>query len=305
MNRLRMMESFVSVVRCGNFSAAAHRLGIPRSVVSKHISLLEQHLGARLFNRTTRLMSPTEAGLEYFEIASRTIEELERRENEIRKSQQQASGLLKVLVPSSLGLVYFSDAIRSFAELHPHVRISLALSDYAPQAQDLYEGGIDVAIRLSEIQSGSLIARRLGVLRWVLCAAPSYVATTPAITEPPDLKQLNCLVHTGHSPDRVWRFCGEREFHVRVSGSLSSNNAFILRNATLSGKGVAILPEYVCFSELNTGELIALLPALTVVPERPVYVLYADRRFLPRRVQLFVDFISDWLTQPSLHFAVR
>jgi DNA-binding transcriptional LysR family regulator len=301
MDRLRIMESFVTVMRSGNFSGAARRLGLPRSAVSKHVSLLEEHLGARLFNRTTRVMTPTEVGLEYFEVAARMMDELQERENEIRKSQEEASGLLKILVPSSFGQIYFPDAILAFCGQNPHVRVALTLSDAAPQPQELYEGGIDVAIRLSDIQSSSVIGRRIGVLRWVLCAAPRYLDNSPAIAAPADLAHHNCLVHTRHSPDNIWRFRAGREYQVKVSGFLSSNNAFVLKQATVAGKGLCILPEYVCHQEIAEGLLVTVLDDLTVVPERPVYVLYADRRYLPRRVSVFVSFISKWLNGPGLY----
>lgn len=301
MDRLRIMESFVAVVRSGNFSLASKRLGLPRSVVSKHISLLEEHLGARLFNRTTRTVTPTEVGLEYFEVASRMIGELEERENEIRKSQEDASGLLKVSVPTSFGQIYFPDAVSEFTRCNPHVRVSVVLSDAAPEAQDLYEGNIDVAIRLSEVDSLSVIGRRIGLARWVLCASPAYLRGAAKVNVPTDLKQHDCLVHTRHAPDSIWRFRGNQEFHIKVSGSFSSNNALVLKQATLAGNGICILPEYVCYREITRGHLIQLLEDMTLIPERPIYVLYADRRFLPRRVSLFVDFISRWLSAQEPH----
>lgn len=301
MDRLRVMESFVTVMRSGNFSGAARRLGVPRSVVAKHVSLLEEHLGARLFHRTTRVMTPTDAGLEYFEVASRVIDELEEREGEIRKSQEEASGLLRILVPSSFGQIYFPDALLAFTAQHPHVRISLTLSDAAPQPLELYEGGFDVAIRLSDMQSSSVVGRRIGALRWVLCATPDYLANSPEILAPQDLQRHTCLVHTRHSPDSIWRFRAEREHHVKISGFLSSNNAFVLKHATLAGKGICILPEYVCHREIADGSLVLLLNELAVVPERSIYVLYADRRHLPRRVSLFASFIAKWLSASSVN----
>jgi DNA-binding transcriptional LysR family regulator len=299
MDRIRLMQTYVAVMRSGSFSAAARQLGVSRAIVSKHILQLEEHFGARLLNRTTRSLRPTEIGIEYFEFCQRMLTDLDDMELGLRSRQREARGLLKVLVPSSLGLLFIGPAVHEFTAQHPQMRISLLLSDTPPGASDLFEMGMDMVICLSEVADSSVVARCIGRIPWVACATPEYLARHPALRQPSDLKEHCCLVHLRHAPDDVWRFRldDDQTASIKVSGWMSSNNAVLLREAVLAHRGVAFLPEYVCYQDLRQGRLRRVLKQFQAEADRPLYILYPHRRFLPWKTQLFVDFLAGWMAR--------
>jgi DNA-binding transcriptional LysR family regulator len=297
MDRIRLMQTYLAVMRSGSFSAAAGHLGVSRAIVSKHVIQLEEHIGARLLNRTTRSLRPTEIGIEYFEFCQRMLTELEETETGLRRRQREARGLLKVLVPSSLGLLFIAPAIREFTDRHPQMRISLLLSDTPPQASHLFEMGMDLLLCLQEVADTSVVARCIGHIPWMACATPEYLARHPPIREPKDLKQHSCLVHLRHAPDDVWHFKvgDDSKCAIKVSGWISSNNAVVLREAVRAHRGIAFLPEYVCYQDLREGRLRRVLSEFQAEADRPLYILYPHRRFLPWKTQLFVDFLAGWM----------
>jgi DNA-binding transcriptional LysR family regulator len=297
MNHLGLMETFVVVVQAGSFSQASRRLGVSRAIVSRHILQLEDHIGARLFNRTTRAISSTEAGQKYFSFCTRVLEEIKGAEDDLRNDQKEIKGTLRVSVPASFGTFYIAPAVHAFTAKYPGIHVSLILCDPAPQATDLFENGFNIAIRLSDIQASSVICRRIGKAPWALCATNKYLAANPPIEHPRDLKKHNCLNLVQYAPDNIWRFVGSREETIKISGTLSSNNATILKSAVLQGDGVSILPLYACHDELRQGFLKPLLRGYAVSPERPINIFYANRRFLPDKLKLFVEFISKWLKE--------
>lgn len=302
MDRFRAMETFVAVVKYGGFSAAANQLGTSRAIISKRVQDLEAELGARLFNRTTRTVALTNVGQEYCDFCQRILDEIKQSDASIRNIQSEPEGPIKILVPNAFGLIYISPSILAFNKSYPRVSVSLTLSDSISESSDFFESGFDVIIRLSEVRSSSVIGRKLGMIRWELCASPDYIKnTSKKIRTPADLRHHNCLVHTRHAPDNIWRFRMDTESTVKVTGSLSTNSAFVLRNAALAGQGVTILPAYVCNKDLKQRKLVRLLPKYRVLPDRPLQILYPDRRYVPWRVRLFVRFLSDWLTKQQ-HF---
>jgi DNA-binding transcriptional LysR family regulator len=304
MNHLRLMETFVGVVRTGNFSATARQLGVSRAIVSRHIQQLEEHIGARLLNRTTRVVSVTDVGQEYYEACTRLIEEIDGLETNLRRGRSEAKGVLKLSLPASLGVSAIATAAMDFSEAYPGIRVSLVLSDPAPHARDLFENGHDVVIRLSDIQAGSVVRRKIGTSRWIIGASPAYLATQPPVLEPADLQRHNCLSHLQYARNDVWRLrCDGRDYAIKTSGTITTNNGLILKNAALAGRGISMLPSYVCHDELQSGALVRVLPAYHVHPEKPIYVFYADRRFVPRKIKLFVDFIAQWLGAKSMQLA--
>ena len=300
MDRLRAMETFLAVVKYGSFSAAASQLGTSRAIISKRVQDLETEIGARLFNRTTRTVALTNIGLEYCDFCSRILDEIEQSDASIRDGQSEPEGPVKVLVPNAFGITYISPAILAFNRDYPKVNVNLTLSDSISETSDFFESGFDVVIRLSEIKSSSVIGRKLGNITWELCATPAYLQSVQReIRVPADLREHNCLVHTRHAPDGIWRFRTDVETSVKISGSLSANSAFVLLEATLGDRGVAILPTYVCHNELRQKKLVRLLPNHSVLPDRPLYMLYPDRRYVPWRVRLFMRCLSNWLSRHS------
>jgi DNA-binding transcriptional LysR family regulator len=297
MDRFRTMQTFVRVARGGSFTTAASQLGLSRALVSRHISDLEARLGVRLLNRSTRTLSLTEEGLAYVEFCERVLEEIESNERSVGRAGTVPIGTLNITAPKSFGSLHLADAIIAFAASEPRIRVSLTLDDFTFRPHDFVEGGQDVAIRTSEIRNSSVIAKRIGTLKSVLCAAPDYLDKHGTPKEPGELARHACLVHMNlQTDDRHWRLKGPRGvISIKAEGPFLSNSALVLRRATLAGQGIAMLPQYAIAHDLAAG---ALLPVLSQykAQERPIIVLYPQASLVPKKVRLFVDFMARWFS---------
>lgn len=293
MDRLKTMESFVRVVKAGSFAGAGTQLGVSRAIISKHLQDLEDYLGARLFHRTTRRLSLTEIGLEYYGFCTRILDEMESEREDVTQLQREPRGTIKLMAPKSFGNLHIGPAIADFIGRYPEVHVSMLLSDDSLNSYDLVDNGIDLAIRLSPVTESSAVARRIGMLRWVLCSSPKYLKAHGTPRHPDDLARHNCLVHLKSSPDSVWRFKGPRgEATIKVAGSLSANSSLALRAGVKSGLGIALLPAYCIGPDLKSGNLIEVMTGYHL-PERPVFALYPHRRHLPHKVRLLIDFLAE------------
>lgn len=295
MDRFRTMQTFVRVARAGSFTTAASQLGLSRALVSRHISDLEARLGVRLLNRSTRTLNLTEAGLAYVEFCERVIEEIETNERSVARAATVPIGTLNITAPKSFGSLHLGDAILAFAKSEPRIRVSLTLDDFTFRPHDFVEGGQDVAIRTAEIRNSSVIAKRVGTFKSVLCAAPDYLERHGHPKEPGELARHACLAHLNlTSDDRHWRLKGPRGvISVKAEGPFLSNSALVLRRAALSGHGIAMLPQYCIAQDLACGALVPVLPQYKA-PERPIFVLYPQATLVPKKVRLFVDFMAQW-----------
>jgi DNA-binding transcriptional LysR family regulator len=295
MDHLRTIESFVRVVRNGSFSKAAEELGASRALITRHILDLENRLGVRLMNRTTRQLALTEIGATYFDFCTKMLLELEQAETTVRQLQSKPEGVLRVIAPKSFGGFHFADAVSAFALRHPKIHVVFVLDDEATHTLNFASNDFDVAIRLSPLADDSAaVVRKIGSLEWIVCAAPDYLAQygTPKRVE--DYADANCLLHTRLASDRVWRFgTGKQRINVKVMGNFTSNSVLAIRRAAIAGLGIAQLPTYYISGELKSGKLvrIATQPAL---PARPVYALLPGNRMTPKKAQLFVSFIARW-----------
>jgi DNA-binding transcriptional LysR family regulator len=295
MDRFRTMQTFVRVARGGSFTTAATQLGLSRALVSRHISDLEARLGVRLLNRSTRTLSLTEEGLAYVEFCERMLEEIESKERSVARAGTVPTGTLNVTAPKSFGSQHLADAIIDFAKSEPRIRVSLTLDDFTFRPHDFVEGGQDVAIRTAEIRNSSVIAKRIATFKSVLCASPDYLDKHGVPKEPGELARHACLVHLNlTSDDRHWRLKGPRgSISIKAEGPFLSNSALVLRRATLAGQGIAMLPLYCIAQDLERGALIPVL-AQYKPPERPIFVLYPQATLVPKKVRLFVDFMTRW-----------
>jgi DNA-binding transcriptional LysR family regulator len=292
MDRLKTIESFIRVVRTRSFSKAAEEVGVSRGLISKHISGLERRLGVRLLNRSTREVSLTEIGERYFDSCRRMIGELDGAEAEILRLQSEPRGLLRLVAPKSFGSTHFSDAVAKFSLLYPNINVLVTLDDGANYAFDFAANEYDVAIRLSPLaDDSSVAARKLGSLRWIVCASPQYLKRCGEPHEPKDLTRHNCLIHVKIAPDRMWRFTDKKA--VKVSGTFLANSDLTIRKAALAGVGIAQLPTYYISGDLKAGTLRHILKTFPV-SERPVYALFPASRQVPRKVRLLVDFLAKW-----------
>ncbi|HEY4133738.1 MAG TPA: LysR family transcriptional regulator [Alphaproteobacteria bacterium] len=292
MDRLKAMETYVRVVKEGSFAAAAGQMGVSRAIVTKHVMQLETQIGARLINRSTRRFSVTEIGREYYGFCLRLLEQVSEQDAMIGRLQEEPRGALKILAPKSFGSLYLGGILSEFTALYPGIRVSLVLNDVSMRSLDLIENGFDLAIRLTAHADSSLMAKRVGALRWLPCASPDYLSRHAAPRLPDELVRHNCLMHTKHA-DGLWRFDGPQgPLAVKVDGSVSANSVIVLRQMTLDGQGVALLPTYCIGPDLAAGRLRRLLPSYSG-PDESIYVMFPHRELLPVKIRLFIDFVAE------------
>ena len=290
MDRWAAMEAFVRVVEAGSFVNAAERLGISTSSLSRLIADLEQHLGARLLNRTTRRLSLTESGQAYYERAVALLAELSEAEALAGQAAAQASGTLRLTCSYNMAEQQVAPAIARFAARQPNVKFEVIVSD---RIVDLVEEGFDLAIRIGRIGSERLVARRLGSMRTLLTAAPSYLAVHGTPKHPDELGGHNALTYAYASTPRVWRCTGPAgsSHELRVAGSLHANSGDALRAAAVAGLGVICEPDFLVAAALERGELVRLMPEYDW-GGGDIWAVYPSRRHLSLKVRLFVDHIA-------------
>lgn len=283
---LRSLLIFVQVVRSGSFSGAARTLDMQRSGVSRKVAELEEHLGARLLQRTTRTLHLTDEGRIFYDHCVRALAELEEAEEALAGMHGTPRGLLRVTAPLSFG--FLGPLVGEFLEQNPEVQIELLCTD---RIVDLVEEGFDVAIRAGRLPDTSLIARRLGDLPRYVVASPRYLEGRALPHRPEDLDDHTCL--SFGAPRATWKLVSrEREVEVKVEGRLAVNDYEVLREATLAGAGVAMLPDLDCIEAIRAGKLERLLPEWTS-EETPIHVLYPSTRHLSARVKAFVEFMQE------------
>lgn len=301
MDTLKAMEIYVHVGGALSYAAAAERLGISRANVTKYVMQLEQHLGARLLNRTTRRVSLTEVGEDYYKFCRQVLGEIQDKEAAIAGQHGEAKGVIKVMVPKSFGSLYMGRVAAEFHRSYPDIHLSLFLADVSLSTIDLIENGFDLGIRMTGQADSSLVARAICSTRWVLCASPDFLNAVGRPRRLRDIEALPCLIHFRSSAipaSAVWRFNGPRRSEsVKVSGPLTVNSVTALRAAALDGLGLAMLPTYCVGKDLANKSLVEVLPSYRG-PEEQISVLYPHRRFLPAKSRLFIDFMADSFRRP-------
>ncbi|MHB1218969.1 MAG: LysR family transcriptional regulator [Alphaproteobacteria bacterium] len=290
LDSLSGMAVFAKVVEARSFTAAAAELGMSKSAVSKQISRLEDRLGARLLNRTTRRLSLTETGAAFYDRCARVVAEAQEAELAVTNLQSEPRGTLRVNAPMSFGHLHIAPAIPDFLTRYPEVRVDMTMND---RFVDLIDEGFDVAIRIARLTDSSLIARRLAPDRRVLCGAPAYFAKRGEPRTPDDLAAHNCLSYAYVSDTDQWQFIdGEGTRAVSVRGNLRANNGDAIRQALLAGLGVAVLPAFIVGPDVQAGRLREVLS--DYLPNRAsVYAVYPHSRHLSAKVRVFVDFLAD------------
>lgn len=300
MDRLKTIGTFVQIAKSQSVSKAADELGISRALASAHLKQLEQHLGVRLVNRTTRHLAMTEAGAEYLSFCTQVLDSFEAQEARISQLQTEPQGHLKIMASMAFGHSQLAPIITDFTNLHPKVKISLILSDRSFSPSDFVEGGYDLGISMHVIKDASIVSSKVADGTWLACTSPRYFDGHPAIKTPSDLANHNCLIHRSHAPDAIWRFSGpSRLYEVAVSGSLFTNSAMVLRAAVLSSAGISMLPIYAIGGDLEEGRLTQVLSGFSSA-KRPIYIVYPHGRYLPKRTRLFIDFMRQKLKRQTL-----
>lgn len=290
MDTINGMITYARVVEARSFSEAARRLGISKSAVSKQIARLEDRLGARLLNRTTRRISPTEVGAAFYERCARITAEIEEAELAVTRLQAEPRGVLRVNAPMSFGMQHLAPAIAVFMKRYPDVEIDLMLND---RFVDLIDEGFDLAIRIGQLADSSLIARKLAPGRLVLCAAPSYLRRRGLPAAPKELAEHDCLVYSFAASGDLWTFIDAdgAARSVRVKPRMRVNNGDVMRDVAVAGLGLTVLPTFIAADCLEKGTLVAVLGNYRL-PETSVSAIYPQNRYLSTKVRVFVDFLA-------------
>jgi DNA-binding transcriptional LysR family regulator len=297
MDRLTIMRSFVGVTKARSFSQAARSLGISGSLVSRHVAELERSLGVRLVNRTARTISLTEAGTRYAEFAARIIDEIDREDAQLRSLRDKAEGSLAIISPKWIGSNDVGDAIVAFSAQYPKIHIRFEVGGMSERSYEFLDRGFDVAFHTRHVRDCNLMLRKIADLGFSLCAAPLYLRRAGEPAQVGDLSDHDCLANTN---DPIWhvRQAGH-DVHLKINDPVYSSNSYVtLRKAALAGRGVALLPIRLVRDELTDGTLVNVLPGCQV-PDRPLYALYAPGGQTLARVQLFLDFVSDWFRRQA------
>ena len=291
MEDLTYMLTFAKVVKTGSFAGAARRLKVSTSVTSKHVAKLEQNLGVRLLNRSTRKLSLTEAGTAYYEHCARIAEEVENSKRAIAQLQAAPRGLLRVTAPVTFANTRLGAVLPDFFRRHPEVQIELNASN---RVVDIAEEGFDVAIRIVRDLPPNVIARKLRPVRWYLCASPEYLEREGTPVHPAGLTRHNCLVFPTLLQNGVWHFMrGKDKTEVAVHGSLQANTVEALHDLALAGMGITLLPGYMAGVDIKERRLIPLLTDWEIESGAHLYAVYLPSRHMAPKLRVFVDFLVE------------
>jgi DNA-binding transcriptional LysR family regulator len=301
MDRLMNMRALVEVVNGGTFAGAAKRLNVSPAQITSHIKSLEARLGIQLLNRTTRKVNLTEAGRTYYERCAHIIAEVDEADSIVSALQATPSGTLRLNTSVALARLV-APLITEYVKIYPHVAFDLVMTD---RIADLVDDEFDLALRAGPLADSSLVSRRIGLGRLVLCASPAYVAEHGAPTRPAELERHNCLLSFNSFPGRGWRFAGEDvEEEITATGNFRTNSVEALRMAALSGLGIALLPAVIIADDLRAGSLTQLLPEFRT-NEAIIQAVYPPSRHLSAKARTFIDFLAsrlredpDWVSHP-------
>ncbi|SHE78041.1 transcriptional regulator, LysR family [Kaistia soli DSM 19436] len=281
------MEIFARVITAGSLSAAGRELGLSPAVVSKRLKRLEERLGTRLLQRTTRQIALTEAGRGFHDRVVQILASIEEAEAYVSRRSDVARGTLKISAPTSFGRLHVAPHLGRFLEANPGLTVNLALSD---DFVDLVKDGVDVAIRIAELTDSSLVARRLAPNHRLLCATPGYLAAHGTPQSLADLSRHALLATAGQDP---WRLEGsEGPVTVHIDGRLRTNSNEVVRAAVLGGFGIALRSTWDVGPELRAGQLVHVLPAYRASRRVAVHAVYPSRRYLAAKVRLFIDYLA-------------
>lgn len=291
MNILPYLETFSAVVEHGSFTAAAQALGMSRPVVSKQVSLLEQHLGVQLLNRTTRRLHLTQAGEVFSSYSQRIMLDVREAEQSVLPLQSEPQGRLRILVPESFAISLLPEVLLRFQNNFPKIELDVHVSG---RLLNLVEEGFDVALRVGELEDSSLIARLLMPCGLHACASPEYLKKYGRPEHPRELETHNCLIYSQRPNPDVWRFRDDQgeDSSIKVSGNLRSSMGNILMSAAQNGSGIFIGPTFMIANALKEGKLETVLDQYTPMTTG-LYVIYPHSKLVSAKVRAFVDFITE------------
>jgi len=281
---------FIRVVETGSFSKAAAGLGLTQPTATKHVAALEQRLGARLFHRSTRGVTPTEVGSAYYDKCKLIARELEEADSIAALLQSRVRGTLRISSSVAFGRRVMTPLVIDFMRLHPELQLDLGFED---RYVNLVEQGIDLAVRMGRLADSSLGARYLGVNPWVLVASRDYLEEAGTPARPEELAAHRALIYSSVMGDERWHFTGPEgaSVAVPVRGPLRSNNLSALLSAARAGLGVAVLPRYVAHESLAQGAVQPLLERWSL-PSQEIHAVFPSPKLVPEKVRLLCDFLA-------------
>ena len=291
MSILPYLETFAAVADKGSFTAAAEALGISRPVISKQVSHLERHLGVQLLNRTTRRLHLTQAGEVFASYANQIMSDVREAEQSVLPLQSEPQGRLRISAPESLAMSLLPEILLSFQNNFPKLELDVRISG---RFIDLVEEGIDVALRVGELEDSTLIARLLMPCKFHVCASPDYLKNHQSINHPNDLCEHNCLIYSQSPKPDTWIFKDEnaKELNVKVKGNFCTDAGGLLMNAALNGRGIFIGPTYMVANALHEGRLVTILDDYISI-ETGLYAVYPYSKLVSSKVRTFVDYLVD------------
>jgi DNA-binding transcriptional LysR family regulator len=285
------MTVFARVVEERSFSGAARKLGMSKSAVSKHVTKLEDNLGIRLLNRTTRRLSLTDAGSTFYQHCARVVEEIETAEHALTDLRGTPRGTLRISAPLTFGQMYLPQLVTDFMEKYPGLHVDIHLADHMV---DLVAEGIDMAIRITRLKDSSLIARKLADFNGHVVASPGYLAEYGEPKTPQELAEHRTISYTNVPSPNIWDFEGpDGQVSVRVNPVMSCNNGEFTSVAAIRGLGIAREPEFIVAEALSEGRLVRILHDYDPLSSGGIYAVYPERRHLPSKVRVFIDFLVD------------
>lgn len=290
MNKFTDLEALVAVIEAGTFSAAGERLGVAKSVVSRRVSQLEKRLGSLLLHRTTRRLSLTDAGKNFYQRAVQILADIDEAEQSVASETTELRGVIKLAAPLSFGLNHLSDAITDFLNEHPAIELNLDLND---RNINLVEEGFDMAVRVGELQDSTMVARRIGTACAVTCASQSYLKRYGEPTHPDELNQHIGLQYSNISYKQQWQFqteagkiiFGQPQIRIRA------NNGEALAAAAIAGLGITSGPGFILGNAIKEGKLITILEKYQR-PSVGIHAVYPPGRLLPVRIKTLSDYLA-------------
>lgn len=288
MDTVAGMKTLIAVVDAGSFTGAAERLGMSTALASKYVGQLEKRLGVRLLHRTTRSLNLTEIGQVYVERCRNLLNDFDELEAAVQDRQSAPRGGLIITAPTTFGEMYLTPALARFMAGYPEITVELRLTD---RFVGLAEEGVDLAIRIAELEDSSLIARHLAPARVVACAAPAYLERFGEPARPEDLTDHNCIVDTNFRISGGWPFLIDgKRITISVSGRFSVNSAQAARAMVVAGAGIGLVPTYAIGEDIKNGRIVPLLMSHEAL-DLSVYAVYLPNRHLTAKVRAFIDFM--------------
>ncbi|MGK2237211.1 MAG: DNA-binding transcriptional LysR family regulator [Pseudomonadota bacterium] len=290
MDKLTTMKTFLAVVQEGSFSKAADKLDISPQLVSKYISALEDNLRTRLLHRTTRKVSVTEAGNQYYQRCQQVIIDIEDMENSLNNLSESVSGVLSISAPMSFGTKHLAGLLVDFQNQYPNLKLDLRLTD---QYVDIVEQGIDIALRIGVLKNSTLIAKKIAPIHLAVFASPDYLERHGTPQTLLDLQSHNYLRYSHSEPTKRLFGVNELKSELKLESNFVANNGDLLLNTAIAGGGIAMQPTFIAGEALAQGKVVRILNGYEPEP-MGLYMVYANRQFLPSKVRAFVDFTSGY-----------